>query len=85
MSTSPKNTKNKDKNKKNQDKHKRTHKKDISNNDAFFNLGRINIKNPLLSSLLESKKKNNNIIENISPLNKIQTNENETEKNQNKS
>ena len=85
MSTSPKNTKNKDKNKKNQDKHKRTHKKDISNNDAFFNLGRINIKNPLLSSLLESKKKNNNIIENISPLNKIQTNENETVKNQNKS
>lgn len=85
MSTSPKNKKNKDKNKKNQDKHKRTHKKDISNNDAFFNLGRINIKNPLLSSLLESKKKNNNIIENISPLNKIQTNENETVKNQNKS
>ena len=79
MSTSPKNNKNKDKDKKNQNKNKNKTTKDISNNDLFFNIGGININNPLLSPLLNSKEdKNNNIkkhnIENNSDENKSDEN-----------
>ena len=59
MSTSPKNNKNKDKDKKNQNEKVNTSTKDGSNNDLFFNIGGININNPLLYPLLSSKEKNN--------------------------
>ena len=80
MPTSPKNNKNKEKEKENQNKNKNKTTKDISNNDLFFNIGGINIINPLLSPLLPSRDEKNKNLKKHNNENK--SNENKLDENQ---